>query len=115
MHCHHLSLARCHRYAREALKADISFTSISADPNSYSINWDQPALSAGFVNVDAGTKLAYRFFCYKYTSNAPAAVYTGTLNIKNSTCSGHRLIPLKSLFDLAGSSANQWSKRSLCK
>ncbi|MDP3469427.1 MAG: cadherin domain-containing protein [Daejeonella sp.] len=82
-----LVLGQMPTVCKGTLNADISFTSASAAPNSYSIIWDQPALSAGFVNVDPGTSFPLGSFAVNIPVNAPAAIYTGSLFIKNSTCS----------------------------
>lgn len=52
----------------------------------YSINWDAPAVAAGFTNVAASSFPTSSFFPVTIPATATPAIYNGTLIISNGLC-----------------------------
>jgi hypothetical protein len=64
--------------------ANLPYTATTGSPNQYSITWNAAAISAGFSNV-ALTALPATPIVLAVPGAAPAATYSGTLTVKNTT------------------------------
>ncbi len=69
-----------------ATSANISFSSPTGSPTTYSITWGSAAITDGFSNV-SGATLSGSAIALTIPSTSIAGVYTGTITVSNGPCS----------------------------
>lgn len=77
---------------REITLATLAYTATTGSPATYSITWAAPALTAGFANVSS-TALPLSPITITVPVNAPVAVYSGTIKVKNAVGCESSAIP----------------------